>query len=161
MASDRLVAPRRSNHEAALMMCVAEKYCRCCLRLKSWKRLPGTHDILVFIRRRAMDHLKFIYAHGPLWKAAQKLHVFRREYLAGPKGAQLCPGIEILSIGNTTARFVVVAADYTCRNPAHPVDCRVRVRAISHQIAQANDLVIAAARELHAFLEAFHVRVDV
>ena len=113
-----------------------------------------------------MDQIHSVIGQRTARQAFQVFAIFRKQGVAGPQRGGLRRGIEILhglkggGLG-LGADPVVIAADDDRHIFAGPLHNRVGVRAVTHQIAQAQDAVVAPARVIEHGLMRFQVRVNV
>jgi len=108
-----------------------------------------------------MDDLKSRHGQRTGRKIAEKRKVVWSERVTGPKNRLPSPGVEVLHIHYAAASFIVIAADDDGGRSLHHFDDGIGVRAIAHEIAQAENFLVFALRQLQTLFQSFQIGMNI
>ena len=124
-------------------------------------RVARRHQIVILIGGRSVDQLEILVAQRTARKPFEIRPVFRRQRGANPGCGGARGGMVVVQRIAVGANFVVVAAHDRRDVAPRPVDDRIRIGAITGQIAQAGDAIVPAPRALKHRVERLLIPVNI
>ena len=150
-----------AKSESALQMRVAEKSNLRGGVEKTVERLRGGENIFVFIAEGAVNHDETILVEWAGGKLLEPFSIFGAQLIARPQSNGARDGIEIVSVGQPGAGFIVITPNGKRADFADAINYFVGIGAVADYVAETDYFFPMAFRGSEGGVECSQVGVDI